>query len=302
VFPSLLLLAVTFIQNPVEVKNNHVLMRAIEFAPADANQELSRPLLMDVAFPTKTKEGLPAIIFVHGGGWSNGKRQDGSRYIELFAEGGYFAATIDYRLSREAGFPAAVHDCKAAIRFLRTNANSLGVDPNRIGIIGVSAGGHLATLAGCSADNTYLNGAINGRDESTEVVCIGSISGAVRPQNSTGNGKKMYEAWALHDSSVELALTLPEHYLDKNDPPIYLLCGEKDMVCPVKEAESFVQILKSKAVPFEMSVVPNQGHQISEPSAYVGLLSFLDKHLGGHAETSFEEFLEKRETSGRGRK
>lgn len=298
---TILLFSLAFSQNPMQVNNDLVIMRDIEYAPVQLGQNLARPLLMDVAFPTVTKGALPAIIFVHGRGWKDGDRNEGLQFIKLVAEGGYFAATIDYRLTAEAGFPAAVHDCKAAVKFLRTNAESLGIDECRIGIVGVSAGGHLAALVGLSAGDKYLDGDFNGGDVSTDVTCIGSISGAVMPQNQKGNGKRLYEAWALQDKSVKLELTLPQHYLDKLDPPIYLLCGEKDTICPLKDTQSFIQYLERDGVSYETSVVPNKGHQITEPTAYVGLASFLDKHLGGHAETALKEGLAERKKSGRSR-
>jgi predicted AAA+ superfamily ATPase len=113
------------------------------------------------------------------------------------------------------------------------------------------------------------------------------------------NSSKAYAAQNGRKLSVTLIKEVRK-LLSKDLSDAYRFAEENSLLG--KDAESFAQILKSKAVPFEMSVIPNQGHQISEPSAYVGLLSFLDKHLGGHAEASFEEFLEKRETSGRGRK
>lgn len=300
-FHFIFLLSITVVQNPIQFNNGLVQMSNIEFADADSDLGLSRALLMDVVFPTEAKEPLPAILFLHGGGWSGGKRQDGLKAIQMVALGGYFAATIDYRLTEEGGFPAAVHDCKAAIKFLRLNSNELGIDPNRIGIVGYSAGGHLAALVGFSAGDKYLDGAINGEAVSTEVLCIGSISGAVMPQVARGKGKRMYEEWALKDENVELLMTLPEHYLDEDDPPIYLLCGEDDKVCPVRLTQSFLRKVEDNDVDCEIVVVPNQGHQITEPSAYLGLLGFLDKHLGGHAQSSFKEYLNKIEKSGQGR-
>jgi len=301
-FHCILLLTITVAQNQIQVNGGLVQMRDIEFADADEDQGLSRALLMDVVFPTEAEEALPAVLFLHGGGWFGGKRQDGLKAIQMVALGGYFAASIDYRLAEEGGFPAAVHDCKAAIKFLRLNSDALGIDPTKIGIFGVSAGGHLAALVGFSAGDQYLDGSINGDNISTQVTCIASISGAVMPQLADGRGKQVYEAWALQDQAAELERTLPEYYLDDEDPPIYLLCGEDDRVCPVKDTNTFVQILKSKNVKYDIDIVPNQGHRITEPSAFLGLLEFLDTHLGGNAQSSFKEYLNKKDTSGRGRK
>lgn len=296
-FQCILLFSFSMMQNPIQFDNGLVRMSNIQFADSGGDKDPSRALLMDVAFPAKSKRPLPAVIFVHGGGWSGGKRQDGSKAINMVARGGYFTATIDYRLSKEQGFPAAVHDCKAAIKFLRSNAHELGIDPGRIGIVGYSAGGHLAALVAFSAGDQFLDGRLNGNDVSTDVVCIGSISGALMPHLAKGEGKRVYEDWALQDSAVPLSQSLPHLYLDASDPPIYLLCGEDDQVCPVEWTQSFTNKLKQYSISYEIEIVPNQGHQISDPNSYMGLLGFLDEYLGGHAKSSFGDFLEKTKSS-----
>ncbi len=300
-FQCIFLLSFAISQNPIQLNNGLVLMSDIKFADSDGDKEHSRALLMDVAFPAKSKMLLPAVIFVHGGGWSSGKRQDGLKAINMLAMGGYFTATIDYRLSKEQGFPAAVHDSKAAIKFLRSNAHVLGIDPERIGIVGYSAGGHIAALVGFSTGDQFMDGLINGNDVPTDVVCIGSISGALMPQFAKGDGKKIYEEWALQESDVTLSQSLPHLYLDPSDPPIYLLCGEDDQVCPVEWTHSFVDKLKQYSISYEIEIVSNQGHQISSPNSYMGLLAFLDEHLGGHAKSSFSDFLKKTKKSGNDR-
>src|SRR5580693_4221442 len=95
----------------------------------------------DIAWPKDVTGPLPAIIHIHGGGWVGGTYHGGG--IERLAQEGYFAATIEYRLDNVAKWPAQIQDCKCAVRWLRANAAKYNVDPNRIGVIGESAGGHL---------------------------------------------------------------------------------------------------------------------------------------------------------------
>src|SRR5206468_7267400 len=109
-----------------------------------------RSLQLDLYLPARPEGRLPAIVFVHGGGWRTGVRENFTPMAIYMAEHGYAAATISYRLSTEAQYPAAVQDAKAAVRWLRANAGRYGIDPQRIAIGGASAGGQIASLAGVS--------------------------------------------------------------------------------------------------------------------------------------------------------
>ena len=101
----------------------------------------------------------------------------------------------------------------------------------------------MAALVGVSSGIGFLDGPINGPKVSTGVTCIGSISGAVMPQLAQGRGKQIYEAWALGVPDIRIADTLPITYLDEEDPPIYLLCGEEDDICPVNLKDNLQHLL-----------------------------------------------------------
>ena len=117
-----------------------------------------RSLEMDIYRPKGVWGELPAIVCIHGGGWAKGNRTSHAKIAQALAARGYVAATISYRLSGEAPFPAAIQDCKAAVRFLRANAKELGIDPDKIGAIGLSAGGHLTALLASSHGVYELEG------------------------------------------------------------------------------------------------------------------------------------------------
>ncbi len=120
------------------------------------------PLLLDILRPESPPPApMPAVVEIHGGGWAEGEK-DALRN-RFFAERGYFTVSINYRLSSEAIFPAQAHDAKAAVRWLRAHASEYGVDPDRVGVWGHSAGGHLAALLGTSADVVELEGDQAGR-------------------------------------------------------------------------------------------------------------------------------------------
>ncbi|HEX7977117.1 MAG TPA: alpha/beta hydrolase [Gemmatimonadaceae bacterium] len=112
-----------------------------------------RPRLLDLYLPRHSTRPLPVIVWLHAGGWRSGDRKQAPDLSRHFAAHGFAMASIDYRLSREATFPAQLHDVKAAIRWLRTNTERLGLDGRRIGLWGASAGGHLATLAALTPDS-----------------------------------------------------------------------------------------------------------------------------------------------------
>ncbi|MDP7006496.1 MAG: alpha/beta hydrolase [Phycisphaerales bacterium] len=276
-----------------------VTMSNIEFA--EIGNQKKHKLSMDVVFPSNSVGSLPVVIFIHGGGWIEGRRQDGLRSIKMFAKGGYFAMTIDYRLAGQGGFPDAVHDCKAAIRFVRKNADELGINPDKIALVGFSAGGYLSTLVGVSSGNNLLDGSINGTDITTEVTCVGSINGTVMPQRAKGIGKKIYEQWALRDKETKLENTLPITYLDKSDPPIYLLCGEEDSICPVELTKEFTGFLETNNIDCKLEIIEGANHLIADPSAYLGLLQFIDKHLGGNSMDVLQKRLDEINVLGTGR-
>ena len=117
-----------------------------------------RTLEMDIYRPKGEWSALPAVVCIHGGGWAKGDRTSHAKIAQALAPRGYVAATISYRLSGEAPFPAQIYDCKAAVRFLRANSKTYGINPDQIGAIGLSAGGHLTALLATSGGVKELEG------------------------------------------------------------------------------------------------------------------------------------------------
>ena len=291
-YQVILVLSISFATPSVNVDTGVVVMTEVKYVDQETNNSLSHPLYMDVAFPSESEALLPVIIYIHGGGWASGKREEGLRAIRMFARGNYFAASIDYRLTGEAGFPAAVHDCKAAIKFLKQNAVNLHIDPQNIGIVGYSSGGHLATLVGVTAGDSFLDGRLSGTKTSTEVQCIATISGAVMPHVATGQGENLFSRWALKNPRATLQQALPQQYLNSTDPPIYLLCGSDDIVCPVIYTKQFSEELALKKIEYHLEVLPKRGHLIADPADYLGLLEFIDSKLGGNSRSAMQSFLQ----------
>lgn len=198
----------------------------------------ARKLLMDICVPTDQPGPLPTIVVVHGGGWLNGDKTKFRALTLALASRGYVTAAIEYRLGEEANFPAAIHDCNAAVRFLRANADRHHVDPDRIGAVGGSAGGHLVGLMASGWKNERLQGAGGHDDESSQlqaaIVMAGPLemtTGSVAERSRNDGEKSNSNKWIGKsiDDAPEL-YELADAYLkiDSDTCPILFMVGEHD--------------------------------------------------------------------------
>jgi acetyl esterase/lipase len=256
-------------------------------------------LKMDVAFLKQSDvEKMPAIIYIHGGGWSGGTRDAGLRPSVALALGGYFAVTIDYRLSGDAKYPAAVHDCKAAIRFFRANAEKLGIDPDHIGVWGHSAGGHLSALMGTSGNSDVLTGNVGSApsDISSAVQCVVDFSGPIdltAGEALVDNGPVAIWLGGSVRTHMDLARQAsPTTYVDAKDPPTMIIHGADDNIVNIRQSESFEKALKEAGVAVEFIRVEGAGHMFADPDAYRRAAAWFDKYLGGHAEGAVRELMQ----------
>lgn len=206
----------------------------------------AKELKLDLYQPTAIKSPTPLIIWVHGGAWSGGTKKE--MPLTDLLEKGVAIASVDYRLSGTAPFPANVHDLKAAVRYLRANAAKWNCDPSRFIIAGASAGGHLAALTGLSHGDAELEGKVGDfLDTSSDVQGIISFYGAsdltqILAQ-STASGRKMREPALTRllggpiAEKAELArLASPIFHLDVKDPPILLFHGDRDPQMPYQQS------------------------------------------------------------------
>jgi acetyl esterase/lipase len=198
----------------------------------------------------------PGIVVIHGGGWLEGDRSSfASRKhgvpgnIEDFAELGFVAVTINYRLSGEAPFPAALEDCKCAVRWLRARAKEYNLDPKRIGAYGNSAGGHLAMLLGMVGKDAGLEGDGPDQEESSAVQAVASDSGPTDLlfQYQHGPLKEVVSKFMGGAPDGERAALYkkasPIHQIGKDTPPLLLIYGGADDQVPVETADRFVLAL-----------------------------------------------------------
>lgn len=235
----------------------------IEYAKVD---ELS--LKLDMHRPDAENPTL--IVYVHGGAWRAGSKSDVP--VAKLLEHGFAIASVDYRLSTQAPFPAQIHDIKAAIRFLRANAARFRVNADKIAIIGSSAGGHLAALVGVTNGNKTLEGQIGDHlDQSSDVNCIVSLFGASNLQTilsqSTEFGLKMrIPALKLllgdvPEKKTDLAkLASPVAHLDKADPPLLLIHGDADPQMPPEQSRDLAKAYESLGLPVKLIMMPGSKH------------------------------------------
>lgn len=207
-----------------------------------------RALLLDLYEPAEPSGSLrPGIIFIHGGGWRGGDRADYKYYTVRFAERGFVAATITYRLVQEALFPAAVEDAKCAVRWMRAHAEELGVDPDRITVIGGSAGGYLAMMTGYTAHIPEWEGQGGHHDYSSRADAVVNLYG---PTDFT-----VPEAWprtqVRHflgtewDDDPELwTRASPLTHITADIPPTLVFHGTLDSIVEIDQADRLVERMR----------------------------------------------------------
>jgi len=227
-----------------------------------------RTLEMDIYRPKDAWGQLPAVVCIHGGGWANGNRTSHGKIAQALAARGFVAATISYRLSGEAPFPAAIHDCKAAVRFLRANASKYGIDSENIGAIGLSAGGHLVALLATSSGVEELEGQ-GGHAEFSSAIQAAIPMGAqtdllsertkqISAVEDRGTIWRQFLGGTQQEQLETYRLASPLHHLDASDPPCWFITGENDD--PSTHADLFRQQMQEFKIETGLTVIQDAPH------------------------------------------
>jgi len=223
-------------------------------------------LQLNLARP-KTGDGpFPAVICIHGGGFRAGKRDGYDGLCMKLAERGVVAATISYRLAPKFQFPAAVHDTKAAVRWMRANAKTYQVDPTRIGVTGGSAGGHLAQFLGVTANVPQFEGTGGNPDQSSAVTCVVNVYGPSDFTKSYGKSVDAHEVlplWFGGNLDTKRALHIqgsPLYWVTPNAAPTLCIHGTDDKYVAHEQAVWLVDKLKAAAVEADLLTLEGAGH------------------------------------------
>jgi acetyl esterase/lipase len=257
--------------------------RDVEYSnPSDAH------LKLNLARPKQIEGLAPAVVCIHGGGWTAGSREGWNGLCAQLAERGYVAVTITYRFAPQHPFPAAVNDAKAAVRWLRANAARLKIDPDRIGAMGDSAGGHLSQFLAVTGDAKEFDRDGDNLDQSSRIQCevnyygpndmtrMYGVQDGVDKVVSQFVGGDLEHARHLH------ILASPISWVTPAAAPTLIIHGTKDNVVPYEQATMMRDRLKSADVPVELLTIEGAGHGFSGDDgkrANEATLAFFDKYL-----------------------
>lgn len=257
-----------------------------------ANDTLKKHLL-DIYLPPVKKTSYALIVWVHGGAWMlNDKYADMgymTQTLKAFADSGYAVASIDYRWSTTAPFPAQIQDCNQALQFLYDNAAKYSLDKNKIALIGFSAGGHLASLLALSNNNGIKSFYADGKKSKFKVRLCLDFYGPSNFNMLTGNESadpKSPVSLLLGATVIarpDLAkMASPATYIDKNDPPFLIVQGEKDESVNPEQSRSLSEKLTKAGVKNELIVVtgaPHYGVMFDAENIRKSIFKFLDAYM-----------------------
>lgn len=260
-----------------------------------ANDTLSKHLL-DVYLPPNTKNDLPLVVWVHGGAWMLNDKYADMGYMQNtvrgFIDSGYALASINYRYSTDAVFPAQIQDCNQALEFLYQHASQYHIDKSRIAVIGFSAGGHLASLMALSNNNDVKDFYPQGVKPHFKIKALLDFYGpsdfimiASNPDTAVNNARNpvaiLLGAQAIDRPDLAKRAS-PVTYIDKNDPPVLIVQGEKDESVPNTQSRLLNSWLAINGVQHQLIIVPNAPHygvMFDTEDIRKNVFAFLAAHL-----------------------
>lgn len=267
--------------------------RDIQYVPdGDEAQRL------DLYLPQQQSDRpLPIVVWIHGGGWSAGTKADCPAIFMV--QRGYVAASVEYRFSQKARFPAQIQDCQAAIRWIRANSRKYNIDPEHIGVWGASAGGHLVALLGTAGGkNAFAK--IGGNDEQSDrvqAVCdwfgpadfntVMSQSEADKTKNifkfnTSGDPYSNLIGANLGEDHARCDAVSPVHYVSKDNPPFLIMHGTTDALVPFAQSVELADALKNAGVQVILQRFPGSGHgspAFGLPPVHDLITRFMDRSL-----------------------
>ncbi len=258
----------------------------IEYANPDGQH-----LKLNMARPAKGKGMFPAVVCIHGGGFRAGDRNGYNGMIRQLAQHGYVAVTVEYRLSPKFQFPAAVHDVKASVRWLRANAKKYQIDPSLIGTMGGSAGANLAEMLGVTEGVKWLEGSEGNPEQSSGVQAVVSYFGPTDFTKSYGKSVDAAEVLPLYlGGNLEQARgrhlqASPLYWVTPNAAPTLCIHGTKDNYVAHEQALWFVDKMKASGAEAQLLTMENAGHGFGGEDARradEAMFAYFASHLVAH--------------------
>jgi acetyl esterase/lipase len=229
-----------------------------------------RELHLDLYRPAKSKTALPVVIWIHGGGWKNGSKNNPRTAIGMLFRG-YAVASVEYRLSGEAIFPAAIEDCKAAVSFLRLHAKKYNLDPRKYGVWGSSAGGHLVALLGASNETRIFDTHPVTKKASSKVqaVCdwfgptdflrMNDVKGRIDHDHAR-SPESQFIGGPIQENKEKVSKANPITYVTKSAPPFLIMHGDRDALVIFNQSELLHAALKKAGAQSTLYKAVNGGH------------------------------------------
>ena len=244
---------------------------------------------LDIYIPhNRISDELPLVVYIHGGGFQRGSKNYAGRGMPYLRTGRYIFASINYRLANEANVLEMIYDCKAAIRYLKSNAKKYGIDKNKIGVWGTSAGGHLSAMIGLTSTSKKLEGDVgNYEKENGSVTCainaFGPSNFLTQFQNNESLGplQKSPRFKSFFNSDMEIVeITSPINHADSTCIPFFIYHGRNDKSVLIDESENLYSKLKgSGAKEIYFQRITDGPHSVRHDRITQQMLNFFDKYL-----------------------
>jgi acetyl esterase/lipase len=263
--------------------NDAKIIRNLEYVPGGHERQK-----LDLYIPSKSSDKpFPLIVWVHGGAFRAGSKENPP--ARQFTSLGFAVASINYRLSQHAIFPAQIEDCKAAIRFLRANAKKYNLDPTRIGVWGASAGGHLVAMLGTTGDDKSFDKGPN-LEQSSAVQAVCDFFGptdfskmSAFPSEMNHDAPDSPEAQLIggpvQEKKEACQRANPITYVTRKDPPFLIVHGDKDPLVPLNQSQILYDALKAAGVEVTFHIVKEGGHGFRDPEVDQMVADFFLKYL-----------------------
>ncbi|MCK5134197.1 MAG: alpha/beta hydrolase [Bacteroidales bacterium] len=271
---------IDLIETEPAVPENIEIDKAIVYKQVD-----SASLKLDIYKLKNLNKAAPVLIFIHGGAWAKGERSDYLPYLLDYAKKGYVTATISYRLSQEAPFPAAVMDVKCAVRWIRAHADQYMINPEKIAVIGGSAGGHLAMMLAYSDEKEFGEDCTDGPGGKVQVVVNLYGPADLSTEYAQEQSSVLEFLGESYQENPGLYLTAsPGAYISSDDPPTLIFHGTIDSTVPVSQSDSLHKWL-------DQAGVPNEYHKLKGWPHTMDVSKRVNEYCQHYMDAFFKQYL-----------